>query len=298
MLGPAGGGREPRRRRRLGRLGGGAARARRRLHAARQLVGARRQPGDLRQAALRHAEGLRQHRAARRRAERAHRRRRAPAGRRSTDFIAAAKAKPGQAQLLLRRRRQRHALQPREAQADGRHRRACTSPYKGTPEAIGDTIAGRVCCYWAPINAALPHVNGGKAVALGGVERAALAACCRTCRRVAEQGVPGFDYTLWVGLWGPADMPADLVGQDQRRRERGARQPGPRRSPDQARHRAGEHDDRRVHRSSCARKSRTPRRSSRPPGSSRNEEDHFLALARGLRPCMPMRRAIRTSRCT
>ncbi|MBC7802264.1 MAG: tripartite tricarboxylate transporter substrate binding protein, partial [Candidatus Parcubacteria bacterium] len=39
-------------------------------------------------------------------------------------------------------------------------------PYKGTPEAIGDTIGNRVCCYWAPLNAALPHVQGGKAVAL------------------------------------------------------------------------------------------------------------------------------------
>ena len=39
-------------------------------------------------------------------------------------------------------------------------------PYKGTPEAIGDTIAGRVCCYFAPINAALPHIKGGKALAL------------------------------------------------------------------------------------------------------------------------------------
>ena len=39
-------------------------------------------------------------------------------------------------------------------------------PYKGTPEAISDTIAGRVCCYFAPINAALAHVQGGKAVAL------------------------------------------------------------------------------------------------------------------------------------
>jgi tripartite-type tricarboxylate transporter receptor subunit TctC len=28
---------------------------------------------------------------------------------------------------------------------------------------------------------------------------------------VAESGVPGFDYTLWVGLWGPAGMPAELV---------------------------------------------------------------------------------------
>ena len=30
---------------------------------------------------------------------------------------------------------------------------------------------------------------------------------------VAEQGYPGFDYTLWVGLWGPANMPADLAAK-------------------------------------------------------------------------------------
>jgi tripartite-type tricarboxylate transporter receptor subunit TctC len=82
--------------------------------------------------------------------------------------------------------------------------------YKGTPEAIGDTIAGRVCCYWAPINAALPHVNGGKAVALAvsSAQRSSLLANVPT---VAEQGVPGFDYTLWVGLWGQAAIPADVV---------------------------------------------------------------------------------------
>ena len=30
---------------------------------------------------------------------------------------------------------------------------------------------------------------------------------------VAEQGYPGFDYTLWVGLWGPAKMPADVAAK-------------------------------------------------------------------------------------
>ena len=30
---------------------------------------------------------------------------------------------------------------------------------------------------------------------------------------VAEQGYPGFDYTLWVGLWGPAKIPADLAAK-------------------------------------------------------------------------------------
>jgi len=83
-------------------------------------------------------------------------------------------------------------------------------PYKGTPEAIGDTIGGRVCCYWAPLNAALPHVTGGKAVALA-VSSAARSPLLPNVPTVAEQGYPGFDYTLWVGLWGPANMPAELA---------------------------------------------------------------------------------------
>src|ERR687891_310421 len=85
-------------------------------------------------------------------------------------------------------------------------------PYKGTPEAIGDTIANRVCCYWAPINAALPHVNGGKAVALA-VSSAQRSSLLPNVPTVAEQGVPGFDYTLWVGLWGQAAMPAEIVSK-------------------------------------------------------------------------------------
>jgi tripartite-type tricarboxylate transporter receptor subunit TctC len=30
---------------------------------------------------------------------------------------------------------------------------------------------------------------------------------------IAEQGVPGFEYTLWVGLWGPAGMPAEVANK-------------------------------------------------------------------------------------
>jgi tripartite-type tricarboxylate transporter receptor subunit TctC len=127
------------------------------------------------------------------------------------DFIAAAKAKPGSLNFSS------------AGVGSGTHFNleklklmtgidVAHVPYKGTPEAIGDTIAGRVCCYWAPINAALPHVNGGKAVALAvsSAQRSSLLANVPT---VAEQGVPGFDYTLWVGLWGQAAMPAELVAK-------------------------------------------------------------------------------------
>lgn len=84
--------------------------------------------------------------------------------------------------------------------------------YKGTPEAIADTIAGRVCCYWAPLNAALPHVNGGRAVALA-VSSAQRSPLLPNVPSVAEQGYAGFDYTLWVGLWGPSKLPADVAAK-------------------------------------------------------------------------------------
>lgn len=83
-------------------------------------------------------------------------------------------------------------------------------PYKGSPEALNDTIGGRVCCYFAPINAALPHVKGGKAVALA-VSSARRSSLLPEVPTIAESGVPGFDYTLWIGLWGPAGIPAAVA---------------------------------------------------------------------------------------
>ena len=85
-------------------------------------------------------------------------------------------------------------------------------PYKGTPEAIADTIGNRTCCYWAPLNAALPHVQGGKAVALA-VSSAVRSPLLPNVPTVAEQGFAGFDYTLWVGLWGQSALPADIAAR-------------------------------------------------------------------------------------
>ena len=127
------------------------------------------------------------------------------------DFVAAAKAKPGQLNFSSAGvgSGTHFNLEKLKLMAgiDVAH-----VPYKGTPEAIGDTIAGRVCCYWAPINAALPHVRGGKALALG-VSSAQRSSLLPDVPTIAEQGVPGFDYTLWVGLWGQAAMPAELVNK-------------------------------------------------------------------------------------
>src|SRR5437867_7152809 len=83
-------------------------------------------------------------------------------------------------------------------------------PYKGTPEALTDTMAGRVSYFFSPISAALPNVREGKLVALA-VSTAKRSSVLPNVPTVAEAGLPGFDYNLWVGLFAPAGTPPEIV---------------------------------------------------------------------------------------
>jgi len=83
-------------------------------------------------------------------------------------------------------------------------------PYKGTPEALNDTMAGRVSYFFSPISAALPNVREGKLVALG-VSTSKRSSALPDVPTIAEAALPGFDYNLWVGLFAPAGTPPDVV---------------------------------------------------------------------------------------
>lgn len=83
-------------------------------------------------------------------------------------------------------------------------------PYKGTPEALTDVLSGRVVYFFAPISAAAQYVKDGRLVALA-VSTAKRSSVLPDVPTVAESGLAGFDYNLWVGLFGPAGMPQDLV---------------------------------------------------------------------------------------
>ena len=83
-------------------------------------------------------------------------------------------------------------------------------PYKGTPEALTDTMTGRITYFFSPISAALPHIKEGKLVALG-VSTAKRSSVLPNVPTIAESGLPGFDYNLWVGLFAPAGTPADVI---------------------------------------------------------------------------------------
>ena len=83
-------------------------------------------------------------------------------------------------------------------------------PYKGTPEALKDTLAGRITYFFSPISAAIAQIKDGKLVALA-VSSAKRSSALPDVPTLAESGLPGFDYNLWVAIFGPANLPGDIV---------------------------------------------------------------------------------------
>ena len=83
-------------------------------------------------------------------------------------------------------------------------------PYKSSPPALTDVIAGRVSMMFVDVPTGLPHVNGKalKALAVTTIRRSALLPDLPT---MDEAGVKGFDITSWQGYLGPANMPQDIV---------------------------------------------------------------------------------------
>jgi tripartite-type tricarboxylate transporter receptor subunit TctC len=82
-------------------------------------------------------------------------------------------------------------------------------PYKSSPPALTDVIAGRVSMMFVDVPTGLPHVNGKvlKALAVTTKRPSALLPHLPTM----DATVKGFDITSWQGYLGPANMPKDIV---------------------------------------------------------------------------------------
>lgn len=83
-------------------------------------------------------------------------------------------------------------------------------PYRSTPPAMTDVIAGRVDCMVVDVSASLGHVREGRLRTLGVTsrERSALVPEVPTLH---ESGLEGFDVVAWAGLVGPAQLPPEVV---------------------------------------------------------------------------------------
>ena len=83
-------------------------------------------------------------------------------------------------------------------------------PYKGIPEALGETVAGRVQFFMAPIANAVNLVREGRLVGLG-VSSRGRDALLPELPTIDEAGVPGYQQELWFGLLAPSGVPRTII---------------------------------------------------------------------------------------
>ena len=83
-------------------------------------------------------------------------------------------------------------------------------PYKSTPPAIEDIMAGRVSMMFADFTTAFPHVSAGtlRPLAVSRIKRSSLVPNLPT---LDEAGVKGFNMDTWAGLVAPAGTPPEVV---------------------------------------------------------------------------------------
>jgi tripartite-type tricarboxylate transporter receptor subunit TctC len=85
-------------------------------------------------------------------------------------------------------------------------------PFKGAPEALTETMTGRIDIYFAPITPALPLIRDGKLLALT-VASSKRASALPDVPTSIEAGVPDSDFDFWVGAFVPKKTPRDVVSK-------------------------------------------------------------------------------------
>ena len=82
-------------------------------------------------------------------------------------------------------------------------------PYKGVAPALNDVLGGQLPIVFASLPSALSHIKAGKlrALAVSGDKRSPVLPDVPT---IAE-AVPGYNGTLWIGLFAPAGVQADVL---------------------------------------------------------------------------------------
>ena len=85
-------------------------------------------------------------------------------------------------------------------------------PYKGSPPAFTDLLAGRIDLFFDSMAAGLPYVLSGQArgIAVLSSKRNPLAPDVPT---MSEAGVPGIDVDSWLGIFAPAKTPPAVIAK-------------------------------------------------------------------------------------
>ena len=85
-------------------------------------------------------------------------------------------------------------------------------PYKGVGPSFVDLMSNKVQMEFSSIAGALPFTSKGSVIALAttGAVRSPVYPDLPT---VAEAGLPGYNVDLWLGIYGPAAMPPDVLAK-------------------------------------------------------------------------------------
>ncbi len=85
-------------------------------------------------------------------------------------------------------------------------------PYKGGAHAMTDLIAGRLHIFWASPSTSKTLLQSGR-VKLLGQAVATRNSSLPDLKTVSEQGVQGFEASLWIGMVAPARTPREIIGR-------------------------------------------------------------------------------------
>ncbi|MGO4390370.1 Bug family tripartite tricarboxylate transporter substrate binding protein [Variovorax sp. M-6] len=85
-------------------------------------------------------------------------------------------------------------------------------PYKGTGPALNDLLGGQVSMSFTDVLTALPYVKAGKLRALG-IATAQRSRALPELPTLAEQGVTGYDVSVFFGIVAPAGTPPATVAK-------------------------------------------------------------------------------------
>jgi tripartite-type tricarboxylate transporter receptor subunit TctC len=85
-------------------------------------------------------------------------------------------------------------------------------PYRSSPQAIADLIAGEANVLFDNLTSLSPHAKSGRVrpLAVSGSHRSPLFPELPT---IAEAGVPGYETMAWGGVIGPAKLPTAIVAR-------------------------------------------------------------------------------------
>ncbi|MCI3953406.1 MAG: Uncharacterized protein K0R53_2906 [Burkholderiales bacterium] len=83
-------------------------------------------------------------------------------------------------------------------------------PYKGSPQAVTDLVAGNVQLGIPTMPAALPFIKSGRVKVLG-VTTAKRASNLPEVPTLSEAGVKGYEAALWTGILAPAGTPPAII---------------------------------------------------------------------------------------